>query len=99
MGCPKLTYYPNHLRVFHSKYKENYLPQKEQAPLKIYVAIWRVSPENDLEFLGVYAYVLNNPLKYTDPDGEWVHLVVGAVIGGTINWLANGARFDAKGLG
>lgn len=25
---------------------------------------------------------MNNPLKYTDPDGEWVHLAIGAVIGG-----------------
>jgi len=46
-----------------------------------------------------YAYALNNPLKYTDPDGELVHLVVSALIGGSINWLVNGAEFSWKGLG
>jgi RHS repeat-associated protein len=44
-----------------------------------------------------YAYVLNNPLKYTDPSGEFWHLVIGAAIGGTINWAVNGADFTWEG--
>ncbi len=32
-----------------------------------------------------YGYVWNNPLLYSDPSGEWVHIVVGAVIGGLVN--------------
>jgi RHS repeat-associated protein len=46
-----------------------------------------------------YSYCLNNPLVYTDPSGEFVHLIIGAVIGGTINWMAHGAEFSWKGLG
>jgi RHS repeat-associated protein len=46
-----------------------------------------------------YTYCLNNPLIYTDPSGEFWHLVIGAAIGGTINWLANGAEFCWEGLG
>ena len=32
-----------------------------------------------------YAYCLNNPLKYTDPSGEFWHIIIGAVVGGVIN--------------
>jgi hypothetical protein len=46
-----------------------------------------------------YAYCYNNPLMYTDPDGEWIHLVIGAIIGGVTNWAVNGADFTWEGLG
>ena len=45
-----------------------------------------------------YTYCLNNPLIYTDPDGEFWHLFIGAVIGGAINWVANGADLSWEGL-
>jgi RHS repeat-associated protein len=32
-----------------------------------------------------YSYCLNNPLKYTDPSGEFWHIIIGAVVGGVIN--------------
>ncbi len=45
-----------------------------------------------------YSYCYNNPFKYTDPDGEWVHIVIGAVIGGVINWATHGCQFNMDGL-
>jgi RHS repeat-associated protein len=41
-----------------------------------------------------YSYVWNNPLKYTDPDGEfvWVPMVIGAAIGGISGYFAGKAN-------
>ena len=44
-----------------------------------------------------YSYVLNNPMKYTDPDGEWVHLAIGAIIGGYINLAMNADNVENIG--
>ena len=41
-----------------------------------------------------YAYCLNNPLKYTDPSGEFWHIVIGAAIGGIANLVANWNNCD-----
>lgn len=38
--------------------------------------------KNNIRYIGVDAYAYNNPLKYTDPDGNWVNFAIGAVIGG-----------------
>ena len=46
-----------------------------------------------------YSYCLNNPLVYVDGDGEFWHLIIGAVIGGIVNWASHGFKFNAKGLG
>ncbi|TPG35401.1 FG-GAP-like repeat-containing protein [Flavobacterium pectinovorum] len=45
-----------------------------------------------------YGYCWNNPLRYNDASGEWVHIVIGAVIGGVINWGVHGFRMDMEGL-
>ncbi|MCK9207461.1 MAG: FG-GAP-like repeat-containing protein, partial [Salinivirgaceae bacterium] len=46
-----------------------------------------------------YAYCLNNPLSYTDPDGEFWHIVIGAAIGGVINLAMNWDNIDNFGEG
>ncbi|MGL5317448.1 MAG: RHS repeat-associated core domain-containing protein, partial [Bacteroidales bacterium] len=45
-----------------------------------------------------YSYCWNNPLRFTDPNGEYIHIIVGAVVGGIVNWASNGCQFNAKGL-
>jgi RHS repeat-associated protein len=46
-----------------------------------------------------YGYCGGNPVSRIDENGEFWHLIVGAIIGGVINWATNGAKFNAKGLG
>ena len=47
-----------------------------------------LSPDNYIQLpdytqnFNRYSYVLNNPLKYTDPSGQWINLAIGATIGG-----------------
>jgi hypothetical protein len=38
-----------------------------------------------------YSYVLNNPLKYTDPTGEFWNFVAGAVIGAGVGYISGRA--------
>lgn len=56
------------------------------------------SPYNSQNF-NRYSYCLNNPLKYTDPSGNFWHIVFGAAIGGVLNWASNGCQLNSKGLG
>lgn len=54
-----------------------------------------VSSPNSTQGYNRYSYVMNNPLKYTDPDGEWVQLAYAAIAVATNGVLntANGNNF------
>src|SRR2546430_2389918 len=43
------------------------------------------SPTNPAT-LNRYVYVSNNPLRYTDPTGEWLNIVIGAIIGAAVGY-------------
>lgn len=59
----------------------------------------RGSVDNPLS-LNIYAYCVNNPLKYTDEEGEMPTVVAGAIIGGSMGaifeiadqWYSKGAK-------
>ncbi len=55
-------------------------------------------PESSLGF-NRYAYCMNNPLKYTDPDGEWAHLLIGALVGGAVNLGINAIQNNIHSVG
>ena len=44
-----------------------------------------------------YSYCLNNPLVYVDENGEFWHIVAGAVIGGVMNIITNRDYIDNAG--
>lgn len=47
-----------------------------------FFALW-MSPDPAGQFLNPYTYG-GDPVNYVDPDGEWVHIVIGAAIGAVI---------------
>ena len=65
--------------------------------------ILRIGPANYVQLpdfsqsYNRYSYCLNNPLKYTDPDGEFPVILVAAVIGGAINVAANMDNINSTG--
>lgn len=64
-----------------------------------------LSPDNNIQIphlsqnFNRYSYCLNNPLKYTDPTGEWIESVVMGVVGGAANLVLNAKYVDTFGEG
>lgn len=58
------------------------------------------APDNSQNF-NRYSYCLNNPLKYTDPSGEYflVDDILAAFFGGTVNFLSNFVNGDVHSVG
>jgi hypothetical protein len=52
------------------------------------------APDNP-QNLNRYSYCLNNPLRYSDPSGEF--LIEAMIIGGLMNWMMNGCEFNLDG--
>jgi hypothetical protein len=48
--------------------------------------------------LSPYAYCANNPVIYGDENGEFIHILIGAVVGGVVNWVSHGCKFNSEGL-
>ena len=48
-----------------------------------------------------FSYCWNNPMRYVDEDGEWIHILIGAIIGGIANLVSNWKQADNfwEGLG
>ena len=45
-----------------------------------------------------YGYCMGNPFKFVDPSGKFFWIVIGAVVGGVVNWGIHGFQFNMKGL-
>ena len=45
---------------------------------------WAFMDTSDPLSLNLYAYCCNNPVMYVDPSGHWIHLAIGAAIGGLV---------------
>ena len=61
-----------------------------------------LSPDNNVQMpdytqnLNRYSYCINNPLKYTDPNGEWFGIddLIEFVAGGIVNVIFNANKID-----
>ena len=45
---------------------------------------WSFMDASDPLSLNLYTYCFNNPVMYADPSGHWIHLAIGAAIGGLV---------------
>ena len=96
-----LTVYPQIFDYYNCYVTGNFVFE-EQKPL---IQCGYTYEENSVYYCtsatqkGVYCYTYarNNPLMYTDPSGEWIHLVIGAIIGGVMNVAMNTKNINNAG--
>ena len=62
-----------------------------------FFGMW-MSPNPAAQFANPYTYG-GDPLNYVDPNGEWVHIVVGAVIGAVVGTVNGAIQCTAPGGG
>ena len=60
-----------------------------------YFGLW-TSPDPAGQFANPYTYG-GDPLNYVDPDGEFVHIIVGAIVGGVIGTASGIAQCSGPG--
>lgn len=64
-----------------------------------------LSPDNNMQMpymsqnFNRYNYCMNNPLRYTDPSGEYVESIVFGIVGGAANVVMNAKYIDSLGEG
>jgi hypothetical protein len=54
---------------------------------------WLV-PDPAAQFANPYLAMGNNPVVGVDPDGQWVHILVGAVVGGVMNTIMHADQIN-----
>ncbi|MFN8863914.1 MAG: RHS repeat-associated core domain-containing protein [Flavobacteriales bacterium] len=59
-------------------------------------ATWSV-PDPAEQFSNPYLAMGNNPVIGVDPDGQWVHILVGAVVGAVVNTVVHWDEITAGG--
>ena len=58
---------------------------------------FNTDPQN--QFYSPYLAMGNNYIVVVDPDGEWLHIVIGGFIGGVVNVVSNWDNIDSFGDG
>jgi len=58
---------------------------------------FNTDPQN--QFASPYEAMGNNYIVTVDPNGEWIHIVIGAAVGGAINLAMNWDNIDSFGEG
>ena len=61
-----------------------------------FFAMW-MSPDPAGQFANPYSYG-GDPVNYVDPNGEWVHIVVGAIVGAVVGTVNAGIQCYAGGM-